>query len=77
MTPGITMTPGIKVRLDAIRREDEGITSYELRSPNGSSLQPFTAGAHIDLHLPEGLTCPELRHVRSSGLTQSFNWSNL
>lgn len=55
------MTPRIMVRLDAIRREAEGIASYELRSPNGSPLQPFTAGAHIDLHLPEGLTCPELR----------------
>ena len=45
----------LKVRLDAIRREAEGIASYELRSPDGAPLPPFTAGAHIDLHLPDGL----------------------
>ena len=46
----------LKVRLEAIRREAEGIASYELRSPDGAALPPFTAGAHIDLHLPDGLT---------------------
>ena len=42
--------------------EAEGIHSYELRDPAGGELVPFTAGAHIDLHLPTGV-------VRSYSLT--------
>src|SRR5690606_5937086 len=29
--------------------------SYDLRSIDGSRLPPFTAGSHIDIHLPDGL----------------------
>jgi vanillate O-demethylase ferredoxin subunit len=57
-------TATLKVRLEAIRREAEGIASYELAAPDGSALPPFTAGAHIDLHLPDGL-------VRSYSLVNS------
>lgn len=39
-----------------IRYEAKGINSYELVDPTGASLPPFTAGAHIDVHLPSGLT---------------------
>jgi ferredoxin-NADP reductase len=35
--------------------EAPGILSYELRPPEGGELSPFTAGAHIDLTLPNGL----------------------
>lgn len=43
-----------KLRLRQIRLEAEGICSYEFVAPDGGSLPPFQAGAHIDLHLPEG-----------------------
>lgn len=33
----------------------EGIRSWELRPANGNALPSFTAGAHVDLHLPNGL----------------------
>ncbi|KIZ40395.1 ferredoxin [Rhodopseudomonas palustris] len=35
--------------------EAETINSYELTAPNGAELPPFTAGSHIDLHLPNGM----------------------
>jgi ferredoxin-NADP reductase len=39
----------------AIRLEAQGIISIELRSPDGGELPPFEAGAHIDLHLANGM----------------------
>ena len=38
-----------------IRFEANGINSYELVHPQGDDLPPFTAGAHIDIHLPNGM----------------------
>ncbi len=38
-----------------IRFEATGINSYELVDPTGRQLPAFTAGAHIDVHLPDGL----------------------
>ena len=38
-----------------IRFEAVGIHSYELVDPAGAELPPFTAGAHIDVHLPNGV----------------------
>lgn len=38
-----------------IRFEGTGINSYELVHPAGQELPAFTAGAHIDIHLGEGL----------------------
>lgn len=35
--------------------EAQGICSYELASADDSALPPFSAGAHIDVHLPGGL----------------------
>ena len=54
----------IEVRLEAIRREAEGIASFELVAPDGGPLPPFTAGAHVDLQMPGGL-------VRSYSLVNS------
>jgi vanillate O-demethylase ferredoxin subunit len=48
-------TAPLRVRVEAIRREADGIASYELVSPDGSALPAFSAGAHIDLHLPQAL----------------------
>lgn len=39
-----------------IRFEGHGINSYELVHPQGEDLPPFEAGAHIDIHLPNGMT---------------------
>ena len=39
-----------------IRFEGNGINSYELVHPQGEQLPPFSAGAHIDIHLPNGMT---------------------
>ncbi len=47
----------------------DGICSFELRLSNGEPLPPFTAGAHVDVHLPSGVVrqyslcnSPEERH---------------
>jgi len=46
----------IEIEVRAVIREAEGINSYELRPRlGGEPLPPFTAGAHIDVHLPNGL----------------------
>jgi ferredoxin-NADP reductase len=38
-----------------IRYEANGINSYELTDPAGQELPPFSAGAHIDIHLANGI----------------------
>lgn len=45
----------LSLRLKQIRWEAEGICSLELVSAKGELLPEFTAGAHIDLHLPGGM----------------------
>nr|WP_174772114.1 PDR/VanB family oxidoreductase [Paraburkholderia sp. SG-MS1] len=35
--------------------EAQDICGFELRNPDGTSLPAFTAGSHIDVHLPGGL----------------------
>ena len=45
----------MQVRLKRISYEAESINSYELVNPAGHELPPFTAGAHIDLHLANGM----------------------
>src|ERR1700722_18868195 len=45
----------MQVRVKRISYEAESINSYELVSPAGGDLPPFTAGAHIDLHLANGM----------------------
>ena len=56
----------LEVRLVSITYEAQGINSYELRPIGERELPPFSAGAHIDLHLPNGL-------VRSYSLVNSQN----
>ena len=43
------------VRLSAIRYAAAGINLYEFTPPEAGALPAFSAGAHIDLHLPNGL----------------------
>jgi ferredoxin-NADP reductase len=45
----------LRARLTAIRYAAEGIHRYEFSAVDGGALPAFTAGAHIDLHLPNGL----------------------
>lgn len=46
---------GLSLVVRQIRYEAQGINSYELTDPDGGELPPFTAGAHIDIHLPNGV----------------------
>jgi vanillate O-demethylase ferredoxin subunit len=45
----------IEVIIRAMRLEAEGILGLELVAAEGTDLPAFEAGAHIDLHLPNGL----------------------
>ncbi len=45
----------LRLRIKSIAWEAPDILSYELRPVDGTALPPFTAGAHIDLSLPNGL----------------------
>jgi vanillate O-demethylase ferredoxin subunit len=51
----MTNSPLQTVRIQAMRYEAAGVLSLELVSPQGAELPAFAAGAHIDLHLPNGL----------------------
>jgi tetrachlorobenzoquinone reductase len=44
----------LDLRLTAISFAADSIHLFELRAPDGACLPPFTAGAHIDIHLPNG-----------------------
>lgn len=48
--------PIVELRVKRIAYEADHINSYELVAPDGAELPPFTAGAHIDLHLSNGLS---------------------
>lgn len=45
----------LELLVKQIRMEATGINSYELVSPDGAPLPPFTAGAHIDIHAAPGV----------------------
>lgn len=45
----------IDVEVRATALEARGVLSFDLRRPDDAELPPFTAGSHIDLHLPNGL----------------------
>jgi ferredoxin-NADP reductase len=62
----ISATDILQVRVKSITYEAQGINSFELRPPAGGELPPFTAGAHVDLHLANGL-------IRSYSLVNSQN----
>ncbi|AOJ02668.1 ferredoxin [Burkholderia mayonis] len=46
----------LNARIRTLRYEAEGVVSVELVPVSGSSFPAFSAGAHVDLHLPNGLT---------------------
>ena len=45
----------IEVRVDAIRYAARDTNIYEFTRTDGKALPPYAPGAHIDLHLPNGL----------------------
>jgi vanillate O-demethylase ferredoxin subunit len=45
---------GIRLAVERIEREAEGILRYELRREDGGPLPRFTAGAHVELQIPGG-----------------------
>lgn len=45
----------IEVVVEKIARAAEGILDIELRRPDGTNLPAFDPGAHVDVHLREGL----------------------
>lgn len=60
------MTQTLQAIVTERRRETDAIATFELRARDGGELPVFTAGAHIDLYLPNGL-------VRSYSLTNDQN----
>ena len=54
----------IRVVVAAVTHEASGIAAWEFRPADGAELPPFTAGAHLDLHLANGM-------VRSYSLCNS------
>ena len=44
----------LSVRVAKITREAEDINAYEFVDPDGRDLPPFTAGAHVDVWVPNG-----------------------
>lgn len=53
-----TTNPTLLVRVSGKQVEATDIRSFELVDPEGRPLPPFTAGAHIDVHLGDGLVRP-------------------
>lgn len=45
----------LEVIVNKKTKEAEGIYSFELVAAEGFSLLPFSAGSHVDVHLPDGL----------------------
>jgi ferredoxin-NADP reductase len=48
-------TSRLSLRISSVTREADDIVSIELARADGSPLPSFTAGAHIDVHLDNGL----------------------
>jgi len=53
MRDEVTAMPTLQVRRK--QPEADGVCSLELVDPHGGALPPFSAGSHIDVHLPDGL----------------------
>ena len=53
--PSKAATGLIEVHVSAIRYAAHQTNIYEFKRPDGAALPPYQPGAHIDLHLPNGL----------------------
>ncbi|MBM3597654.1 MAG: oxidoreductase [Alphaproteobacteria bacterium] len=47
--------PTLQVRVRQVTWEAEDISSFEFVSPKGDELPSFSAGSHVDVHLPGGM----------------------
>lgn len=52
LQPETANAPLLRLRVQAIRFQAEGIHAFELSDPDGALLPQVTAGAHVDVHLP-------------------------
>ena len=46
----------LRLRVDRRTTGAEGVVVLDLRAPDGTDLPPWSAGAHVDLRLPGGIT---------------------
>jgi len=53
--PGTARAVLIEVQLAAVETVARDTNIYTFRRPDGGRLPPYKAGAHIDIHLPNGL----------------------
>jgi ferredoxin--NADP+ reductase/vanillate O-demethylase ferredoxin subunit len=70
----------LTMRVQAMRYEARGIVSLELQDPDGATLPEYGPGAHIDLHLGNGLVrsyslcgAPEVRDRYTVGVLLDRN----
>lgn len=49
------MAPTIQLKVIRVSQLTSDVTSYRLEHPSGEPLPSFAAGAHIDVHLPDGM----------------------
>lgn len=82
MAPETGSAPLLRLRVQAIRWQAEGIHAFELCDPGGDLLPPTAAGAHVDVHLPGGLVrsyslCgdPANRQIWTLGVLREVNGS--
>lgn len=54
----MTSSPTIEVVVRQRQLQGGAVAVLALARPDGTALPPFTAGAHVDLHLPQGLVRP-------------------
>ncbi|MFT4064973.1 PDR/VanB family oxidoreductase [Paraburkholderia sp.] len=52
----MTHSPLLQARVRMLRDEADGVLSVELVPADGAHFPAFTAGSHVDLHLPNGVT---------------------
>jgi len=76
----MSASQSLTMRVQAMRFEARGVVSIELRDPSGATLPEFSPGAHIDLHLANGLVrsyslcgAPEARDRYTVGVLQDRN----
>jgi vanillate O-demethylase ferredoxin subunit len=67
----LTMPSEYEVRVRTIRHEAEDVLSLELAAYGANALPAATAGAHIDLHLPNGLV-RSYSLLDASGATSTY-----
>ena len=61
--PAVQTKKTAHLRISAVQRHAQGVLTLELRAPDGSSLPPWTPGAHIEIELAQGL----VRHYSLCG----------